>query len=31
LIPESASFLIFGLMAVVLLIRSWGMVEEDID
>jgi branched-chain amino acid transport system permease protein len=31
LIPETASFLIFGLMALVLLIRSWGQVEEDID
>jgi branched-subunit amino acid ABC-type transport system permease component len=31
LIPESASFLIFGVMALVLLIRSWGLTEEDID
>jgi branched-chain amino acid transport system permease protein len=31
LIPETASFLIFGVMALVLLIRSWGQVEEDID
>lgn len=31
IIPETASFLIFGVMALVLLIRSWGQVEEDID
>jgi branched-subunit amino acid ABC-type transport system permease component len=31
LIPETASFLIFGVMALVLLVRSWGQVEEDID
>jgi hypothetical protein len=28
--PESASFLIFGVMALVLLARSWGRTEEEI-
>lgn len=31
LIPNTASFLIFGIMALVLLVRSWGQVEEDIE
>jgi branched-subunit amino acid ABC-type transport system permease component len=31
LFPDSASFLIFGLMALVLLIRSWGMLEEEME
>jgi branched-subunit amino acid ABC-type transport system permease component len=30
LMPESASFLIFGVMALVLLARSWGRTEEEI-
>lgn len=31
LFPESASFLIFGLMALVLLVRSWDMPEEEME
>jgi len=31
LFPDSASFLIFGLMALVLLVRSWGVPEEEIE
>jgi branched-subunit amino acid ABC-type transport system permease component len=31
LFPESASFLIFGLMALVLLVRSWGALEEELE
>jgi branched-subunit amino acid ABC-type transport system permease component len=31
LFPASAAFLIFGLMALVLLIRSWGVPEEDME
>jgi branched-subunit amino acid ABC-type transport system permease component len=30
LMPESASFLIFGVMAIVLLARSWGKTEEEV-
>jgi len=30
-LPEFASFLIFALMAAVLLLRSWGRLEEDMD
>jgi branched-chain amino acid transport system permease protein len=31
LFPDSAAFLIFGLMALVLLIRSWGVPEEEME
>jgi len=31
LFPESASFLIFGLMALVLLVRSWNVPEEEME
>ncbi len=31
LFPESASFLIFGLMALVLLVRSWDVPEEEME
>jgi branched-chain amino acid transport system permease protein len=31
LLPEFASFIIFGLMAAVLLFRSWGRDEEEVE
>lgn len=31
LYPAAASFIIFGLMAAVLLIRAWGRDEEDVE
>jgi len=31
MLPEIASFIIFGLMAVVLLVRSWGKDEEELE
>jgi branched-subunit amino acid ABC-type transport system permease component len=31
LLPEIASFVIFGVMAVVLLLRSWGRNEEEVE
>jgi branched-subunit amino acid ABC-type transport system permease component len=31
LFPDSAAFLIFALMALVLLIRSWGVPEEEME
>lgn len=31
LLPELASFIIFGVMAAVLLVRSWGRHEEEIE
>ena len=31
LFPDAASFLVFGLMALVLLVRSWGVPEEEIE
>jgi len=31
LIPEAASFFIFGLMVVVLLVRSWNVPEEELE
>ena len=31
LFPELASFLIFGVMAAVLLFRSWGLHEEEVE
>jgi branched-subunit amino acid ABC-type transport system permease component len=31
LFPEIASFIIFGIMAAVLLLRSWGRHEEEIE
>jgi branched-subunit amino acid ABC-type transport system permease component len=31
LLPEIASFVIFGVMAVVLLVRSWGRHEEEVE
>jgi branched-subunit amino acid ABC-type transport system permease component len=31
LLPELASFIIFGVMAAVLLVRSWGRNEEEVE
>ena len=31
LLPEIASFIIFGVMAAVLLVRSWGQDEEEVE
>jgi branched-chain amino acid transport system permease protein len=31
LLPELASFIIFGVMAAVLLVRSWGKEEEQVE
>jgi branched-subunit amino acid ABC-type transport system permease component len=31
LLPELASFMIFGVMAAVLLVRSWGRHEEEVE
>jgi branched-chain amino acid transport system permease protein len=31
LLPEIASFIIFGVMATVLLVRSWGRHEEEVE
>jgi branched-subunit amino acid ABC-type transport system permease component len=31
LLPDLASFIIFGVMAVVLLVRSWGKDEEQVE
>lgn len=31
LLPEFASFIIFGVMAAVLLLRSWGRDEEEVE
>jgi branched-chain amino acid transport system permease protein len=31
LLPQIASFVIFGLMAAVLLVRSWGRPEEQVE
>jgi branched-chain amino acid transport system permease protein len=31
LFPEIASFIIFGIMAGVLLLRSWGRHEEEVE
>jgi len=31
LLPEFASFVIFGVMAAVLLFRSWGRDEEEVE
>ena len=31
LLPELASFIIFGVMAAVLLVRSWGRHEEEVE
>jgi branched-chain amino acid transport system permease protein len=31
MLPELASFIIFGVMAAVLLLRSWGRHEEEIE
>jgi branched-subunit amino acid ABC-type transport system permease component len=31
LLPELASFMIFGVMAAVLLVRSWGRREEEVE
>jgi branched-chain amino acid transport system permease protein len=31
LLPEIASFIIFGVMAAVLLVRSWGRHEEEVE
>jgi branched-subunit amino acid ABC-type transport system permease component len=31
LLPELASFIIFGVMATVLLVRSWGRHEEEVE
>ena len=31
LLPEFASFIIFGVMAAVLLFRSWGVDEEEVE
>jgi branched-subunit amino acid ABC-type transport system permease component len=31
LLPELASFIIFGVMAAVLLLRSWGRHEEEVE
>lgn len=31
LLPEIASFVIFGVMAAVLLLRSWGRYEEEVE
>jgi len=31
LMPELASFIIFGVMASVLLWRSWGRDEEEVE
>jgi branched-subunit amino acid ABC-type transport system permease component len=31
LLPELASFIVFGIMAAVLLVRSWGRHEEEVE